>query len=52
MATSVVKSVRMNAELWAWLEKRAALKEVSPNGWLVLCVEAARKRVENGKDAE
>lgn len=46
MASSLVKSVRISPELWAFVEARAAKKGISANAWLVRCVEDAKAKIE------
>lgn len=41
-----VKSVRMRDELWAFVAERAAKRKISPNAWMVRCVDKARLEVE------
>lgn len=43
MAESVVRSLRMSPELWAFVIERAKAKDVSVNAWMVRCVEDARR---------
>lgn len=52
MASSIVKSVRISPELWAFVEERAAFKEISANAWLVRCVRDAKERMEKERAAK
>jgi predicted HicB family RNase H-like nuclease len=45
-APTIVKSVRMSPELWAFVATRAKIKGVNVNAWMVRCVEDAKKRLE------
>lgn len=41
-----LRSVRMSADLWAFVADRAKARGVSVNAWMIRCVEDARKRLE------
>lgn len=42
MAATLVKSVRITPELWAFVEERAEKRSISANAWLVRMVEMVR----------
>lgn len=42
---SVVRSLRMSPELWAFVIGRAKVRGVNVNAWLVRCIEDARQRL-------
>lgn len=42
---TVVKSVRIRESLWAFVEARAELRGMKPNGWVVRCIEDAQRRL-------
>lgn len=46
---TIVKSVRMPAELWAKVHERAKAKQITPNAWMVRMVKDAFKRLEEAK---
>lgn len=52
MAATIVKSLRISPELWAFVEARAKAKEIAPNAWLVRCVEDAKMRLEKPKESK
>ena len=41
---TIVKSVRMPAELWAYVAERAKKRDVSPNAWMVRMVQMVRDK--------
>ena len=43
---TIVKSLRIQPELWLWVVSRAAERKIKPNAWLVRCIKDARKRLE------
>lgn len=43
MKESIVKSLRMRPELWAFVAERASKQNISPNAWLARMVEQVRK---------
>jgi hypothetical protein len=45
-APTAVKTIRVDLDLWNWVEKRARVKDISPNAYVSVCIESARKRVE------
>jgi hypothetical protein len=45
---AIVKSFRIDPELWLWVVGRAAERRITPSAWLVRCIEDARKRLVDG----
>jgi hypothetical protein len=43
---TIVKSLRIEPELWLWVIGRAAERKIKPNAWLVRCIRDAKKRLE------
>lgn len=42
MTKTVVKSVRIDPELWAYVQGRALKREIKPNAWVVRMIEMVR----------
>lgn len=49
MPDSLVKSLRIDAELWAKVRARADLREITPNAWVVRCIRDTMKRLETAE---
>ena len=43
---AIVKSFRVDPELWLWVVGRAAERQITASAWLVRCIKDARKRLE------
>ncbi len=46
---TIVKSLRIEPELWLRVVNRAAVKEITPSAWLIRCIKDGLKKAGDAK---